>query len=100
MTGIGHANNTYTSIADIIKSHPIVLFMKGTASRPQCGFSAAAVGALLPYARPGPTTNVLSDPALPPGIKASLVPPPIPHPYIPCPSPGAGSIGPALYACP
>ena len=82
MTGIGHANNTYTSIADIIKSHPVVLFMKGSASRPQCGFSAAVVAVLRHYDAPVHTVDVLTDPALRQAIKAYSDWPTIPQLYI------------------
>ncbi len=82
MTGIGHANNTYTSIADIIKSHSIVLFMKGSAFRPQCGFSAAVVDVLRHYDAPVHTVDVLMDPTLRQGIKTYSDWPTIPQLYI------------------
>ena len=33
-------------IKNIINEHEVMLFMKGTPSMPQCGFSAAVVGVL------------------------------------------------------
>jgi monothiol glutaredoxin len=82
MTEITHAVDVQQSIAEIIKSHPIVLFMKGTASRPQCGFSATVVGVLRQYDAPVHTVDVLTDPALRQGIKAYSDWPTIPQLYI------------------
>jgi monothiol glutaredoxin len=82
MTEIAHTDDAEASIAEIIKSHPIVLFMKGTASRPQCGFSAAVVGVLRQYDVPVHTVDVLTDPALRQGIKAYSDWPTIPQLYI------------------
>jgi glutaredoxin-related protein len=41
MTNIVHADDLQAHIAETIKLHPVALFMKGSPSRPQCGFSAA-----------------------------------------------------------
>ena len=35
--------NTQEQIKEIVSSHPVVLFMKGTKQFPQCGFSSRAV---------------------------------------------------------
>ena len=35
-----------TKIETIIKEHDVVLFMKGTAKMPQCGFSSRVAGIL------------------------------------------------------
>ena len=32
-----------TFIRETVEGHPVVLFMKGTAQAPQCGFSAKAI---------------------------------------------------------
>jgi monothiol glutaredoxin len=82
MTEIAHTDDAQASIAEVIKSHPIVLFMKGTASRPQCGFSAAVVGVLRQYDVPVHTIDVLTDPALRQGIKAYSDWPTIPQLYV------------------
>ena len=48
-----------------IDRHPVVLFMKGTAEYPMCGFSSRAVQALLAAgASPLRTVNVLEDPEI------------------------------------
>ena len=48
---------------------PVMLFMKGTAMFPQCGFSARVVQILSHLAVPFRTANVLEDPELREGIK-------------------------------
>lgn len=40
------ANESFKKIEEFIKSKPVVLYMKGTADFPQCGFSARAVQVL------------------------------------------------------
>ena len=35
--------NTQERIKEIVTSHPVVLFMKGTPQFPQCGFSGRAI---------------------------------------------------------
>lgn len=48
-----------------IDRHPVVLFMKGTAEYPMCGYSSRAVQALLAAgANPLRTVNVLEDPEI------------------------------------
>jgi glutaredoxin-related protein len=47
MANIVHSGSVRARIAEIIKLHPAALFMRGSPSTPQCGFSAAtAVGAV------------------------------------------------------
>jgi monothiol glutaredoxin len=64
-----------------IKRHPIVLFMKGNPSRPQCGFSAAVVDVLRHYDVPVHAVDVLPDPALRKGIKTFSDWPTVPQLY-------------------
>ncbi|MGK4002595.1 Grx4 family monothiol glutaredoxin [Sorangium sp. So ce1036] len=69
-------------IATIIRENDVVLFMKGSRSMPQCGFSATVVNILdelLPEYR---TVNVLSDPELRDGIKEFSSWPTIPQLYV------------------
>ena len=48
-----------------VESHPIVLFMKGTAQFPMCGFSSRTVQALKAAGATGlRTINVLEDPEI------------------------------------
>jgi monothiol glutaredoxin len=66
---------------DTVKSHPIVLFMKGNALFPQCGFSARALQLLSPLG-PVHTVDVLADPNVRQGIKDYSNWPTIPQVYI------------------
>ena len=69
----------------LVKNHPIVLFMKGNATFPMCGFSGRAVQ-LLKNAGAAPssvyTINVLEDEAVRQGIKTYSNWPTIPQLYI------------------
>ena len=52
-------------IDSLVKQNPVVLFMKGTASFPQCGFSGRAVQILKACgvdAKAIKTVNVLDEP--------------------------------------
>ena len=51
------------------EKNPVVLFMKGTRSSPQCGFSARVVEILDGLLPDYLTVDVLADPALREGIK-------------------------------
>jgi glutaredoxin-related protein len=44
--------NTQERIKEIVTSHPVVLFMKGTPQFPQCGFSGRAIQILNAYNPP------------------------------------------------
>jgi monothiol glutaredoxin len=70
-----------TWIADAIKAHPVVLFMKGTLERPQCGFSAAVVEVLRHYEVPVHAIDVLAHPAIRQAIKTYSDWPTIPQLY-------------------
>jgi monothiol glutaredoxin len=74
------------SVADTIKAtvtdHKVVLFMKGTPSFPQCGFSAQTVAELKKLGVPFHTVNVLADPQVREGIKAYSQWPTIPQLYV------------------
>jgi monothiol glutaredoxin len=66
---------------ETVKSHPIVLFMKGNALFPQCGFSARALQLLSPLGKVH-TVDVLADPNVRQGIKDYSNWPTIPQVYI------------------
>ena len=66
----------------LVKGHKVVLFMKGTAQFPQCGFSAAVVGVLTHLGVPFRGINVLEDDAVREGIKAYSDWPTIPQLYV------------------
>ena len=69
-------------IAEIVNQHDVVLFMKGTALFPQCGFSSRAV-AILDHLNVGfETVDVLQDPEIRGGIKAYSDWPTIPQLYV------------------
>ncbi|MEZ5454612.1 MAG: Grx4 family monothiol glutaredoxin [Lysobacteraceae bacterium] len=55
---------TLERIKQIVESHPIVLFMKGTPQFPMCGFSSRTVEALKAVGAAFHSVNVLADPEL------------------------------------
>ena len=69
-------------IADIVKGNDIVLFMKGTALFPQCGFSSRAVAILDRLGATYETVDVLQDPEIRQGIKEYSDWPTIPQLYV------------------
>src|SRR5712692_3632087 len=82
MTNIVHVGDAQARITETIKLHPIVLFMKGSPSRPQCGFSAAVVQTLAHYGVPFHAVDVLTDPPVRQAIKAFSEWPTIPQLYV------------------
>jgi monothiol glutaredoxin len=75
-------NPVFDTIENDIKSNDIVLYMKGTAKFPQCGFSAVVVKVLQDLQVPFKDVNVLADPALRDGIKQFSDWPTIPQLYV------------------
>jgi monothiol glutaredoxin len=69
-------------IDEIVKNHDIVLFMKGTALFPQCGFSSRAVAILDHLGVAFETVDVLQNPEIRQGIKAYSDWPTIPQLYV------------------
>lgn len=69
------------SLQHTIDQYDTVLFMKGTASFPQCGFSAKVVGILKELDVPFKAINVLDDPNIRQGIKDFSEWPTIPQLY-------------------
>ena len=65
-----------------IAANKVMLYMKGTAQFPQCGFSARVVQILNHLGVPFATANVLEDPELRDGIKAFSNWPTIPQLYV------------------
>ena len=62
--------DTQARIQEIVSSHPVVLFMKGNAQFPQCGFSGNAVNILRTCGvEKLHTVNVLEDAEIRQGIK-------------------------------
>jgi monothiol glutaredoxin len=78
-------SDTQQRIDDLVKNNAIVLFMKGTASFPQCGFSGRAVQILKACGvdtKTIKTVNVLEDDAIRQGIKEYSNWPTIPQLYV------------------
>ena len=73
---------TLDEIQKEIDSHNIVLFMKGTPTFPQCGFSAHVISILAAEKASYTTHDVLSDDALRVNIKEYSNWPTIPQLYI------------------
>ena len=75
-------SNANSRIGEIVRGNDIVLFMKGTALFPQCGFSSRAIAILdhlgLEYA----TVDVLQDQGVRQGIKSYSDWPTIPQLYV------------------
>ncbi len=72
-------------IDELVKSNDILLFMKGTASFPQCGFSGRAIQILKACGvdtKTIKTVNVLEDDGIRQGIKEYSSWPTIPQLYI------------------
>ena len=82
MTQTTHAENARAEIAETIKAHPVVLFMKGTPARPQCGFSATVVEVLRHYDVPVHAIDVLADPEIRQAIKTYSDWPTVPQLYL------------------
>jgi len=66
----------------IVKKDDIVLFMKGTALFPQCGFSSRAVAILDHLGVPFETVDVLQDPEIRQGVKEYSEWPTVPQLYV------------------
>ena len=70
-------------IADLVKGNHVVLFMKGTAQFPQCGFSGRAIQILKDCGvKKLVTVNVLEDEEVRQGIKEFSNWPTIPQLYV------------------
>ncbi len=76
------SDTTADRIQAEITANPVMLYMKGTAQFPQCGFSARVVQILSHLGVPFATANVLEDPALRDGIKQFSNWPTIPQLYV------------------
>ena len=70
-------------IGDLVKNHRVVLFMKGTAQFPMCGFSGRAIQILKACnVADLKTVNVLEDDEIRQGIKGYSDWPTIPQLYV------------------
>ena len=78
-------SDTQQRIAQLVQNHDIVLFMKGSASFPMCGFSGRAIQILKACGvdpRTLTTVNVLEDQEVRQGIKEFSNWPTIPQLYV------------------
>lgn len=75
-------NQVKSKIESLLGASRVVLFMKGSASFPQCGFSARAVAILRECGADFSTVDVLEDEGIRQGIKEYGNWPTIPQLYI------------------
>ncbi len=71
-----------TQIEETVKSNDVVLFMKGTKTMPQCGFSSRVAGVLNYMGVEYSDINVLDDADIRQGIKEYSDWPTIPQLYV------------------
>jgi monothiol glutaredoxin len=76
------SNPVFERIESEIKANPVMLYMKGDAMFPQCGFSARVVQILTHLGVPFATANVLEDPQLRDGVKQFSQWPTVPQLYV------------------
>ena len=76
------SNPVFERIESEITSNPVMLYMKGDAMFPQCGFSARVVQILTHMGVPFATANVLEDPQLRDGVKQFSQWPTVPQLYV------------------
>jgi monothiol glutaredoxin len=74
--------DTRARIDELVKNNDIVLFMKGTALFPQCGFSSRAVAILDHLGVKFETVDVLQDAEIRQGIKDYSDWPTVPQLYV------------------
>ena len=76
-------SDVHQRIDDLVKNHRVVLFMKGTAQFPMCGFSGRAIQILKACGVTDlKTVNVLEDDEIRQGIKGYSDWPTIPQLYV------------------
>ena len=75
-------NTTLNRIRRDLEADSVVLYLKGTAAFPMCGFSAAAVQVLTKLGIPFRAINVLEDPEIRDAVKAYSNWPTIPQLFI------------------
>jgi len=74
--------STEAQIQQTIDGNDVVLYMKGTGTMPQCGFSSVVAQILQSLEIPFKDINVLEDPEIREGIKTFSDWPTIPQLYI------------------
>jgi monothiol glutaredoxin len=76
------ANPVFARIENDVRSHPVVLYMKGSPVFPQCGFSAHVVQVLSELGVKFQSYDVLADDGLRQGIKEFSNWPTVPQLYV------------------
>ncbi len=71
-----------TRIEDQLKSHDVLLYMKGTPDFPQCGFSGQAIAALNAIGKPFSFVNIFEDQEVREGLKEYSNWPTFPQLYV------------------
>lgn len=71
-----------TRIEEQLKTHDVLLYMKGTPDFPQCGFSGQTVAALNAIGKPFAYVNIFEDPEIREGLKAYSNWPTFPQLYV------------------
>ena len=79
---MSQSESVRSRIEVLLSASKVVLFMKGTAEMPQCGFSAKVAGTLQALDVDFTTVDVLSDPEIRQGIKDFSEWPTIPQLYV------------------
>ena len=69
-------------IEEQLKSHDVLLYMKGTPDFPQCGFSGQAVAALNAIGKPYAFVNIFEDQEIREGLKVYSNWPTFPQLYV------------------
>ena len=76
------ADDVMKEIDEEIRNNKVMIYMKGTPSFPQCGFSAATIEIFEELGKPFQTVDVLSSPEKRDGIKRYSNWPTIPQVYV------------------
>ena len=69
-------------IEEQLKTHDVLLYMKGTPDFPQCGFSGQTVAALNAIGKPYAYVNIFEDPEIREGLKTYSNWPTFPQLYV------------------
>jgi monothiol glutaredoxin len=75
-------SDAQSRIVDLVQKNDILLFMKGTALFPQCGFSSRSIAILDRLGVQYETVDVLQDPEIRQGIKEYSDWPTVPQLYV------------------
>jgi len=79
---INLADPTHQRIDTLVKSNPVLLFMKGNRVFPKCGFSASVIGVLDELGQPYETFDILEDAEVRDGAKVYSDWPTFPQLYV------------------